>query len=162
MPEPDRNRSHPQPQSTRAGAPVRIPDPVAATATSGQARAEVVELSVPADEAAVIGQPAPTVQLETLAVAPSPTAPVMAAAAQAAPEVIDALLAPLLGTTPDAPAESAVAWAVLAVARRQTGSDTPAPAPAAATAATTTAPANQPPVIASVTVGTPSASTGAV
>ena len=162
MPEPDRNRSHPQPQSTRAGAPVRIPDPVAATATSGQARAEVVELSVPADEAAVIGQPAPTVQLETLAVAPSPTAPVMAAAAQAAPAVIDTLLAPLLGTTPDAPAESAVAWAVLAVARRQTGSDTPAPAPAAATAATTTAPANQPPVIASVTVGTPSASTGAV
>lgn len=164
MPEPDRNRPHPQPQSTRGGAPVRIPDPVAATAPSGQTRAEVVELSVPAAEAAVIGQPAPTVQLETLAVAPAPVAPVMAAAAQAAPAVIDALLAPLLGTTPDAPAESAMAWAVVAVARRQTGSgfDTPVPAAATAPAATTSTPANQPPVIAAVSVSTPSTSTGAL
>ena len=92
----------------------------------------------------------------------------MAAAAQTDPEdvAIDSLLAPLLGTIPDVPAESAFSWAVLAVARRQTERDLAAPAAAGwdapAPAAAVSAPANQVPVIASVSVGTASTSNGAV
>ena len=153
---PERNRSQPSRHAARTGAPVAAPDPLPAAAPA----VIRVELPEPAATPSPLLLTAALTQAAAITPAPLSIAPAAAAAPAApVPAAIDSLLAPLLGTIPDVPAESALSWAVLAVARRQTGSDVPAPM--AATTATSV-PANQAPVIASVSVGTPSASTGAL
>ena len=88
-------------------------------------------------------------------------------AAPAAAGAVDSVLGPLGGTTPGGPVEAPLSWVVLAVTRRDPGQGAamaPAamvttgqvPDPLAAVAS------NQAPVIATVILGAPNASTGAV
>jgi len=83
---------------------------------------------------------------------------------------VQSVWSPLLGTNPGAPVESPVPWVVLAATRRQLGRVKTAVTPAVsvstgqvlASAVTASAVTVSPPVISSITVGTPNASTGAV
>ncbi len=90
----------------------------------------------------------------------------------AAADAVEAVWSPLLGSDPGAPTQSPVSWMVLAAARRQFGQQRTASAPAAvastgqvlspAAAVTAAAVTNSPPVIGSVALSAPNATTGAV
>lgn len=154
---PERNRSQPSRQAARTAAPVAASVPLPAAPA-------VVRVDAPVPAAAPSPLPLTAVLTKAAAISPalSSAAPAATAAPAApVPAAIDSLLAPLLGTIPSVPAESALSWAVLAVARREIESGLPVPA-AATVPAAAAAPTNQPPVIASVTLGTPSTSTGAL
>ena len=93
------------------------------------------------------------------------------APATAVDTTLQTVIGELFGGYPTDPVESPVSWTVLAAARRQFGTVRTAAAPAATVrtgqlstrqAVPLAAAANQPPVINSVTVGVPSATTGAV
>jgi len=93
------------------------------------------------------------------------------APAAAADGTLQTVIGELFGGYPAAPVESPVSWTVLAAARREFGAVRTAAAPAATVwtgqvstrqAVPLAAATNQPPVITSVAVGLPSASTGAV
>jgi len=83
---------------------------------------------------------------------------------------VQSVWSPLLGTNPGVPVESPLSWSVVAAARRQLGRAKAAVTPAVsvstgqvlASAVTASAVTVSPPVISSVTLGTPNASTGAV
>ena len=158
---PERHRSQPPRQAARTGAAVAAPVPLPAAAPA------VVRVDVPEPAAAPSPLPLTADLPLAAAITPAPLSDTPAATAAPAgpvPATIDSVFSPLLGTMPDVPGESALSWAVLAVARRQTGSDVPAPAAATVPAAAPVnqVPANLAPVIASVTLGTPSTSTGAL
>lgn len=103
-------------------------------------------------------------------------APVMAAPQPVASSAaVESVLGPLLGSNPGAPVQSPASWVMLAAVRRQLGGAAATTSPAATVstgqlvapaAATVPAPAatvtNTPPVISSVSLGTPNATTGAV
>ena len=90
----------------------------------------------------------------------------------AAADAVEAVWSPLLGSSPGAPTQSPVSWMVLAAARREFGQQRTASAPAAvvstgqvlspAAAVTAAAVTNSPPVISTVTLATPNATTGSV
>ena len=75
----------------------------------------------------------------------------------AARRVIRSALTPLPDSNPSNPVESPVSWVVLAATRRQVRTSPTAPQVTAAAVVN-----NQPPVVGSVSLGTPSATTGAV
>ena len=87
--------------------------------------------------------------------------PMPAAAVAPATGTVTSALSPLLGTNPGAPVGGPLSWVVLAVARRQEDQSQVAPAAAVVTSAAAVA-TNTAPVISTVVLGSPNASTGAV
>ena len=144
--------------AVRPAATVRV-----ATASAGTPAAAVAAVAAIADAA-----PAAPVARKSATPAPQPS-PAAALPAAARAGSLNVLLGPAPGSDPGQPAESPAGWAVLAAARRGFGrpESTPFVMGSAPTgqalvpqAAATTL--NKPPVIGTVSVGSPNAGTGAV
>ena len=147
----------------------KSPLPKAVTAAAISASAERVAVAAPVTPspvatspvAAAVAAPVAAQNLATPTVAPVMTpAPATAQAQPALGAALESAFNPLFGSNPAAPLESPLSWVVLAAARRPIGQGRAAnPAAARAVAAAVT---NSPPVISSVVLGTPNATTGAV